>query len=64
MNNENEFEIAGYSYRAVEKALSMDRCGYCEFKDGLQCIDDHDIPHCDKDFRIDGINVIFVEKKP
>lgn len=61
---EDEFETGGRLYQSVEKSWSMERCGYCAFSNDLQCIDDQDIPNCDKLYRIDGIDVIFVEKHP
>lgn len=62
MSNENEFETGGVKYVAVEKARSMSRCSYCSFRNDLQCIDDVDIPDCDANWRVDGVDVIFVEK--
>lgn len=61
--NENEFELDGKTFEAIEKAKSMDRCSYCAFRHGVECLEEAAIPACSSEVRIDGRSVIFVEKQ-
>lgn len=61
--NENEFEIDGKAYVAVEKASSMVRCSYCSFNNAFECLE-NPVPACGSEIRLDKRNVIFVEKQP
>ena len=60
---ENEFNLFGNVYIAVEKAKSMSRCSYCAFIDSIYCLD-YEIPQCDGSMRKDRRDVIFMEKRP
>ena len=61
---ENEFEFDGKTYVSRHKAKSMSRCQYCAFSMCFECIDDESaIPQCVGCYRIDGRDVIFVEKQ-
>ena len=60
--NEDEFELDGKVYAAIEKAKSMSRCSYCAFDKNWECLE-RDVPSCAMDVRKDGRNVIFVEKQ-
>ena len=60
--NEDEFELDGKVYTAIEKAKSMSRCFYCAFDKNWECLE-RNIPACGNEVRKDGRNVIFVEKQ-
>ena len=62
---ENEFEIEGVIYKAIEVDLS-NGCDGCAMRcDGapFKCMgNSYEIPDCDPSYRGDEKNVIFVEK--
>lgn len=64
---ENEFELNGVVYVAVEESIDAKQCNGCAMKNDkhpFKCIgNSYEIPDCDPSFRIDGRNVIFVEKQ-
>lgn len=67
MNNENEFEFCGNHYKAAEVPLSngCKDCGIWSSSHGCSAnlFPDGKVPDCDPDYRSDGLNVIFLEKK-
>lgn len=56
--DENEFEFEGFTYIAVDGA--QDDCEGCTFLRSGAC---HRIPYCYPSQRVDGRDVIFVEKQ-
>ena len=66
--DENEFEFCGDTYQAIEVPLSngCKGCGIWTQTHGCAAnlFKVGSIPDCDPGYRIDGRNVIFVEKHP
>lgn len=56
--NENEFEFEGKTYVALR--TDIDDCVGCEMQH-LPC---YKVAKCSKNERVDGFDVIFVEKQP
>lgn len=60
MDNENEFELDGVLYVAREGGFNCYGCAFLD--DDERCVES---PSCRKSHgRMDGRNVIFVEKRP
>lgn len=61
--DENEFELDGVAYVAGSNKKGV--CYGCAFFNGLikpRCLESGVVPECAGDFRVDGQDVIFVEK--
>ena len=58
--NENEFNVGGKDFVAVP---CDGGCDGCYFDCGVVCHAGSDVPNCNRESRVDGKFVIFVEKQ-